>query len=156
MKRFPAKALLLAAALLAVSAVTAWAATVSWYNAKGYVYYYTSQGVETKKMFLQVRDVNQFLSPHIEQHFRCYFEDVEIQVPVTEIRSLVRDEGGNTVIVTRLDGYSYRAVLPKDMGDSLTGFSWPGFLLFNEITGSFEEGYLDGKEITRIEFVDSF
>ena len=156
MKRATILALSAAIGLVALTAVAAFAATTHWYNAKGYVYYRLSDDVVTKKMFLQVRDVNQVQSMHQEEHFRCFFEDIEIHVPVSTIRSLVVDESGDTAVLTRRDGNAYRVALPKDMGDSLTGLSASVFLLFNEVSGEFEEGYVEGEEITRIEFVDAF
>ncbi|THB67794.1 MAG: hypothetical protein D6E12_07900 [Desulfovibrio sp.] len=158
MKRSHTLFCLIAAAGLVLAAATVWAATTHWYNAKGYVYYITTDNdMVTKKMFLQIRDVNEFQSAHQDEHFRCFFEDVEIHVPIREIRSIVVNADGETAIITRrADGYSYTVLLPKNMGDSLTGLTWAMFLLYNEVNSEFEEGAVDGRLMTKIEFVDEF
>jgi hypothetical protein len=138
--------------------------SVNWIDASGTIVY-AGKGRETTAsvfaMYSEVVNKDTYKQP---AHFLCKHNNIEIQIPIAEIRSIKVSEGYKafgrnpypnklqSLTLTMKNGKVFDVAVDKNMSFGLSNFESIEFKYFSPISDKFEFGSVLGESLREIRF----
>lgn len=137
---------------------------VNWVDASGTFLHAANERETTVSTFVKFREV--VTEGMVKQlgHFLCRHNDIQLQVPIAEIRSIKVAEKPKAfarnpypsrvqaLVLTMKNGKSFNVTVEKDMGFSLANYEYIEFKYFSPISNRFEYGGVLGDKLREIRF----